>query len=180
MSIPILCGPIFPSFSVISSKMDGSPPTPPMWARLRRFSALPRPAKGLFLRVVALLPFLTIYLRICGFRSTHRILQKFIGPPKKTLSEAEAQSRTALTSRMILAAARNSPIPSTCLERSLALWWLLIRQGVATQFRIGVRKDGEKFAAHAWVERNGVALGEPEASHLHYRAFAEELSGDIS
>ncbi|HEY6129042.1 MAG TPA: lasso peptide biosynthesis B2 protein [Candidatus Acidoferrum sp.] len=151
-----------------------------MWARLRRFSALPRPAKGLFLRVVALLPFLTIYLRICGFRSTHRILQKFIGPPKKTLSEAEAQSRTALTSRMILAAARNSPIPSTCLERSLALWWLLIRQGVATQFRIGVRKDGEKFAAHAWVERNGVALGEPEASHLHYRAFAEELSGDIS
>jgi hypothetical protein len=81
---------------------------------------------------------------------------------------------------MILAAARNSPIPSTCLERSLALWWLLIRQGVATQFRIGVRKDGEKFAAHAWVERNGVALGEPEASHLHYRAFAEELSGDIS
>ena len=81
---------------------------------------------------------------------------------------------------MVLAVARNSPIPSTCLERSLSLWWLLARQGIATQFRIGVRKDGEKFAAHAWVEREGVAIGEPDASHLHYAAFAEELSGEPS
>jgi hypothetical protein len=82
--------------------------------------------------------------------------------------------------RMVLAAARNSPIPSTCLERSLSLWWLLARQGITTQFRIGVRKDGEKFAAHAWVERGGVAIGEPESSHLHYAAFAEEMSGEPS
>lgn len=131
------------------------------------------------MRVVVLLPFLTIYLRICGFRSTQRLLQKFIGPTRKNLSEAEAQSRTGLTSRMVLAAARNSPIPSTCLERSLALWWLLGRHGVVTQFRIGVQKDGEKFAAHAWVERNGVALGEPEESHLHFAAFAEGIPGDL-
>jgi len=81
---------------------------------------------------------------------------------------------------MVQAAGRNSPIPSTCLERSLSLWWLLARQGVATQFRIGVRKDGEKFTAHAWVERESVAIGEPDASHLHYAAFAEELSGEPS
>jgi len=81
---------------------------------------------------------------------------------------------------MVLAAARNSPIPSTCLERSLSLWWLLARQGIDTQFRIGVRKDDEKFAAHAWVERHGVAIGEPDASHLHYAAFAEEMSGEHS
>jgi hypothetical protein len=81
---------------------------------------------------------------------------------------------------MVLAAARNSPIPSTCLERSLSLWWLLARQGITTQFRIGVRKDGEKFTAHAWVERDGVAIGEPEAAHLHYAAFAEEMSGEPS
>jgi Transglutaminase-like superfamily len=85
-----------------------------------------------------------------------------------------------MTSQMVLAAARHSLSQPTCLERSLCLWWLLARQGIATQFRIGVRKDGEKFAAHAWVERDGVAIGEPEAAHLHYAAFAEEMSGNGS
>jgi len=151
-----------------------------MWARLRRFSALPRPAKGLFLRAVVLLPLLTVSLRARGFGATQRFLQKFITPKKNSLPAMAVDSRTALTSRMVLAAARNSPVPCTCLERSLSLWWLLARQGIATQFRIGVRKDGEKFAAHAWVERDGVAIGEPESSHLHYAAFAEEMSGEPS
>jgi Transglutaminase-like superfamily len=83
-----------------------------------------------------------------------------------------------MTSQMVLAAARHSPSHATCLERSLCLWWLLAHQGIATEFRIGVRKDGERFAAHAWVERDGVAIGEPEASHLHYAAFAQEMSGN--
>jgi hypothetical protein len=107
------------------------------------------------------------------------LLQKFI-PPRKNSPSVVTVELCALTSRMVLAAARNSPIPSTCLERSLSLWWLLARQGVATQFRIGVRKDGEAFTAHAWVECQGVVIGGPDASHLHYAAFAEELSGEAS
>jgi Transglutaminase-like superfamily len=151
-----------------------------MWARLRRFSALPRPAKALFLRAVVLLSMLTLSLRLRGFRSTQRLLQKFLLTAKHAPLNGAADSRVAMTSRIVLAAARHSPIPTTCLERSLCLWWLLARQGIATQFRIGVRKDGEKFAAHAWVERDGVAIGEPESSHLHYAAFAEEMSKDAS
>jgi Transglutaminase-like superfamily len=149
-----------------------------MWARLHRFSALPPPAKLLFLRAVLLLPLLSLSLRLGGFRSTQRFLQKRLGRAQKVSRNSAAESRVALTSRMILAAARNSPIPSTCLERSLCLWWLLARQGVATQFRIGVRKDREKFAAHAWVECDGIAVGEPQAPHLHYTPFVEEISGD--
>src|SRR6201997_2051406 len=122
-----------------------------MWARLRRFSALPGPAKGLFLRAVVLLAVLTVSLRVRGFGRTQRLLQKFI-KPRKNSPPAASVELCALTSRMVLAAARNSPIPSTCLERSLSLWWLLARQNIATEFRIGVMKDGEKFAAHAWLE----------------------------
>jgi Transglutaminase-like superfamily len=129
---------------------------------------------------VVLLALLTISLRVRGFAATQRFLQKFITPKKSVLPVTAFRSCAALTSRMVLAAARNSPIPSTCLERSLSLWWLLARQGITTQFRIGVRKDGEKFTAHAWVERDGVAIGEPEAAHLHYAAFAEEMSGEPS
>src|ERR1700719_1538790 len=148
-----------------------------MWARLRRFSALPGPAKGLFLRALVLLSMLNVSLRVRGFGPTQRLLQKFI-PPRKNSPPDAVVEWCALTSRMVLAAARNSPLPCTCLERSLSLWWLLARQGIATQFRIGVRKDSEKLAAHAWVERDGAAIGEPTAPHLHYSAFAEEMSGE--
>jgi hypothetical protein len=149
-----------------------------MWARLRRFSALPGPARVLFLRAVVLLPLLTLSLRVRGFGATQRLLQKFTASAKDGPPVATVESRVALATRMVLAAARNSPIPSTCLERSLSLWWLLARQGIGTQFRIGVRKDDEKFAAHAWVERDGIAIGEPDASHVHYAAFVEDLSGE--
>ena len=132
------------------------------------------------MRAVVLLPLLTVSLRLRGFGATRRFLQKFVNPGKSGLPVTAAESYAALTSRMVVAAARSSPIPSTCLERSLSLWWLLARQGITTQFRIGVRKDGDKFAAHAWVERDGVALGELQAQHLHYAAFAEEMSGEAS
>jgi hypothetical protein len=127
-----------------------------------------------------MLPLLTLSLRVRGFGATQRLLQKFTASAKNDPPVAAVESRVALTTRMVLAAARNSPIPSTCLERSLSLWWLLARQGIVTQFRIGVRKDDEKFAAHAWVERDGIAVGEPDASHVHYAAFVEDLSGERS
>lgn len=151
-----------------------------MWARLRRFSALPGPAKVLFLRAVVLLPLLTLSLRVRGFGATQRFLQKFTAAAKNGPPVAAVESLVVLTTRMVLAAGRNSPIPSTCLERSLSLWWMLARQGIATRFRIGVSKDDEKFAAHAWVELDGVAIGESDASHLHYAAFEEEMSGERS
>lgn len=39
--------------------------------------------------------------------------------------------------------------------------------------RIGARKIGEKLAAHAWVECEGVALNEPEGLYRHYAVFDE-------
>jgi hypothetical protein len=88
-----------------------------------------------------------------------------------------------MIARMVLAAARHSVVSTTCLERSLVLWRLLAQRGISAQLRIGVRKSGEKFEAHAWVERNGVAVGEPEANHLHYAPFAKEFNefdGEVS
>ena len=85
-----------------------------------------------------------------------------------------------MVSQMVLAAARQSFFRATCLERSLVLWRLLARLGIASQLRIGVRKTGDKFEAHAWVEHEGVAIGEPEATHLHYAAFAKGFSEELT
>ena len=124
------------------------------------------------------MPLITLLLRLRGFRAARRILHGWLGSRAAFAQEAGALAATA--SRMVSAAARHSPFPSTCLERSLALWWLLARRGVASQLRIGVRKSGQRFEAHAWVEREGVAVGEPQGLHLHYAPFAEEFAEEFT
>jgi hypothetical protein len=146
-----------------------------MWERLRRFNALERGARGLFLRAAVLLPLISLSLRLRGFRKTQAFLQRFLSTPND-VADFSASARADLTVRMVRAAIRHSVGHPTCLEESLALWWLLGRQGIATELRIGVRKHGEKFEAHAWVERAGTALNEPESLHKHYAPFDAALS----
>jgi hypothetical protein len=152
-----------------------------MWEPLRRFKALEPRARGLFLRAVVLLPFISLSLRLRGFRATQSSLQNSLPGPVSSASGrlgavqaggAQAQ-RIILTARMVRSAAHRSWARPACLEQSLALWWLLGRQGIASSVRIGTRKSEEKFEAHAWVECEGVALNEPEESHKHYAAFGE-------
>lgn len=45
-----------------------------------------------------------------------------------------------------------------CLVRSLALFSMLRRSGIAAQFVIGVRS--QPFAAHAWVQYDGIVLND--------------------
>jgi len=146
-----------------------------MWERLRRFSALGRTARRLFLRAAALLPLISLSLRLRGFRKTQATLQEYLSLPSNE-EDSSASGRVDLTVRMVRAAVRHSVGHPSCLEESLTLWWLLGRQGIASELRIGVRKHDEKFEAHAWIERKGVAVNEPESLHEHYAAFDAALS----
>lgn len=153
-----------------------------MWEPVRRFKALEPRARGLFLRAAVLLPFISLSLRLRGFRATQSSLQKRLPSALAAISDQSsgpqasgtpAESTAALTARMVRSAARRTWGRPACLEQSLALWWLLGRQGIASTVRIGTRKTGQKFEAHAWVECDGVALNEVEAPHEHYAAFDE-------
>jgi len=145
-----------------------------MWERLQRFRDLDSEARGIFFRAAALLAVISWSLRFRGFRATQAALQNFSVPSKteKLIDERRASGeRAALAARMVNAAARYSPGRATCLEKSLALWWLLRREGMASSVRIGARKTLGKFEAHAWVEREGVVLNEPADAHRHYATF---------
>jgi len=147
-----------------------------MWELLRRFRALEPKARELFLRAAALLPLISVSLRLRGFRATQSSLQKRLPEAAWRLTSQSSGPQaawTALTARMVRAAAHRTWGTPQCLEQSLALWWLLGRQGISTSVRIGTRKTGEKFEAHAWVECDGVALNEAEESHKHFAAFDE-------
>jgi hypothetical protein len=147
-----------------------------MWERLRRFSALERPAQSLFLRAIVLLPVVSLSLRWRGFRVTRATLERFLSNANSKQDNTVASGRAALVAHMVNAADRHGWVHPSCLAKSLALWWLLGREGITSELRIGIRKENEKFEAHAWVERDGAAVNEPEEHHQHYAAFDGTLS----
>jgi hypothetical protein len=146
-----------------------------MWEQLQRFRALDSAARGLLLRGALVLPLISISVRLRGFRATQATLQSFLSflngmvrPARASISAPAGVSRTA---RLVRAAAHHGFAHPTCLEESLALWWLLGRQGIAATLRIGTRKAGAQLEAHAWVEYEGTALNEGGGLHRLYAAF---------
>jgi hypothetical protein len=137
---------------------------------------LERPAQSLFLRAMVLLPVVAVSLQWRGFRATQAALQRFVSNSNTKNKSSNADERARLTAHMVYAAERHGLFRPTCLALSLTLWWLLERQGIESHLRVGIRKEGGKFEAHAWVERDGAALNEPEQQHHHYAAFDGALS----
>ncbi len=66
---------------------------------------------------------------------------------------------------------RNSPARPNCLERSLALWWMLRLNRIHGELHIGGRKSQGRFEAHAWVEWGGHVLNDSADVHEHYSRF---------
>ena len=128
----------------------------------------------MFFRAAVLLPAISVSLRLRGFLATQETLQKLSAAPNagKYLDQGVVSGeRVKMAVRMVNAAARYGVGQPTCLEKSLMLWSLLRQQGTASSLRIGARKADGKLEAHAWVERDGVALNEPGDEHRHYATF---------
>ena len=75
--------------------------------------------------------------------------------------------------RLIRGAASLHPLPVACLERSIVLRQMLRRRGVEAELKIGVRREGEKVRAHAWLEHDGRPVGEPEEVEERFATLKE-------
>jgi hypothetical protein len=147
-----------------------------MWEPLQRYRALDPESRRIFRRAAILLPLVRWSLRLRGYGKTFTSLQERVRfEANKTESELALREEVQSTCRMVRAALRYSLSQYTCLEESLTLWYLLRKEGIPACLRIGVRKEGEKFEAHAWVEHDGEALNQDEAMHQHYAAFEQDL-----
>lgn len=62
--------------------------------------------------------------------------------------------------RLVGWAARLHLLRMTCLPQSLTLRWMLGRRGIASELKIGARKNRIGIHAHAWVEVDGEMVGE--------------------
>jgi len=82
------------------------------------------------------------------------------------------------TARLVRIAAERGPYRAKCLEQSLVLRWLLLRQGIEARILFGARKEDEQMQAHAWVEVNGVALNEDNGVYRDFSPLDELLAGN--
>jgi len=99
-------------------------------------------------------------LHLAGFRRWKVAIEWLTPVPPNgnpPVGQPEVEFAHAIT-RWQAAAARHLPVRTNCLDRSLTLWWLLRRRGVASELRIGGRKENGQFEAHAWVELHGAVL----------------------
>ena len=132
-----------------------------MISKWRKFRNLSTAERRILIRAVALLPLVSIACTFLGFR---RVQSIFFKQRKTRHVDAVLNQGTAITAKRIGqltdAGCRFPLYRFRCLVRSIVLCHLLASQGFEAQLEFGVRKDGKKIRAHAWVEIDGDPLGE--------------------
>jgi hypothetical protein len=102
-----------------------------------------------------------IALRLIGFSYWTQFLQGVCGDRNSVAPSGDEVAIADGYASVVDMVARNLHWALvTCLPRSITLWWLLRRRGIATELQIGVRKNGERIEAHAWVVCCGKVIGE--------------------
>ncbi len=119
--------------------------------KLLRFLALGSEDRRTLLQAWCFLLLADVRLR----RHSYRQVQAGLAQRRSGRAPGDAVAVIRRVARLTDLAARHHLRPMTCLRRALATQRLLAERGIVTQLRIGVRKDGEEFGAHAWLEYAG-------------------------
>lgn len=142
-----------------------------MYRKIQRFLKLDPSDRLVFLEAIGLLPLVAIGLRGLGFTRFYGDAKRLAAPQTGNTLIENAIPHARHTARLVQMAARHGLVHASCLEQSLALLWLLRREGIAGELRIGVRKEAGQLEAHAWVECLGFPLNESADVGQRYRQF---------
>lgn len=131
-----------------------------MPSKLQRLRQLPPDERRLLAYSAVALSLVGVSLRLSGFRRTHERVKRW-GANSTHGQVGEMPDQVDKAAVAVTRAAYHLPgYRPTCLPQSLVLWHLLRRQGLPAELRIGVRKDGGDFTAHAWVEHEGQVVND--------------------
>ncbi|HEX4134986.1 MAG TPA: lasso peptide biosynthesis B2 protein [Bryobacteraceae bacterium] len=121
---------------------------------------------------------LPLGFRFIGVQKTQARLRKWAErySRKHTRTDADAAISSALRAQRVVK--RMTGLEGSCLVRSLSLWAMLLRRGVHTDLRIGMRRSSGKMEGHAWLEVEGNPVNEKPAIVGAYTVFEEPLSFD--
>ena len=160
-----------------------SPPAPNGPAsRLARLRGLSVAERLRLLQAVLLLPLNSLGVRLFGLRPWMGFLARERGGGRMSSAEggpADGLERARQTWQVAAMAVRHAPYRGNCLSGSLTLWWLLRRQGLASDLRIGVSTQGGQFAAHAWIEYQGVVINDRSDVSRRFIRFERPINSAI-
>jgi hypothetical protein len=147
--------------------------------KLRTFRGLNASSRMLITEGLLLQLFIPASLCLVGVPRTQRTLKRWAlrgeNAPLKPVDECSIRQ----IRQVYRLAIRNFDLGGTCLSRSLMLWALLLRRGVKSEIRVGLRTRKGKIEGHAWVECSGQPLNEDPATIATYTVFAERMSFDL-
>jgi hypothetical protein len=132
---------------------------------LRRWRDLDGRQRAWLVVFVAVLPVIRLSLRTRGYTRTRATVERWTRnagirkPSRRDLQSAEDLARLAQI------AGRRGVTVATCLPQALAVYAAIRRRGLAPALQIGVRKQDDRFEAHAWVELAGIPLAQPGLDH---------------
>ncbi|MBE9212007.1 lasso peptide biosynthesis B2 protein [Plectonema cf. radiosum LEGE 06105] len=142
----------------------------------RKFSLQER---YLLLQALILLPLIHLSLNLWEFKRTYSLLRNIGKKEWGIVKDENLISCQILTTVNMVKIAAKYYNWATCLRKSLALWFLLRRQGIPTELQIGTRFDKEEFQAHAWVEYQGYVVGDRPQVKQYFASF-ENLNFNLS
>ena len=143
-----------------------------------RFAALSWPEQRLFLRAVWLLPVMAFSTPLLGLKKVQSWIERGHSRGNKKKSATETDANTI--ARMVFSAARYGIVNVNCLSRSLTLCYLLRSEGLSACLRLGGRRQGELFEAHAWVELSGRTFDASENVRGFFTPFPVHLANELT
>lgn len=141
-----------------------------MLHKWQKFQQLSWAETFLLAQALLLLPINVLGLRVLGFRRWQSVLEH-----RLTNQRTDADVTTAQGIARVVNIAAAQMFRAVCLPRSMTLWWMLGRRGIASELRIGVRKEADIFTAHAWLECQGIILNDSAEVRTDFTPFARRF-----
>lgn len=142
-----------------------------------RFAVLSRAEQTIFLRALCLLPIMACAPAIFRWQKVQSWVERHDSRCNK--NENANGTDPSVIERMVFSAARYGIIRGNCLSRSLTLCYLLKCEGYNACLRLGGRRRGESFEAHAWVELEDRAFDAPDDLRKSFAPFPVNPSNEL-
>jgi len=139
--------------------------------KLAKLARLGLADRWLLLRAATWLLAVDLGLRILGFARMRDLLASRGRACATPHGDAASWAHVERTAKAVSVAAWHHLYPMKCVVRSLTLQHLLSRQGIASDLRIGVRKEDDRYGTHAWIECGGRPLAEAEDVSRRFAAL---------
>ena len=122
-----------------------------------------------------------VCIKLFGFNKMKTFLESFLKKREQfQLSTEETLLLREHTKTFFKKVRRSKYWLGNCLSTSVALWYTLERQGLATNLHIGIKDEDGAIKAHAWLELNKIPLNASLLVREKYTTFNDSLNLKIN